>query len=170
MEKKGRVWDDWNSGDNWNVEKMEKRFLGLRYRATKNPHKSILNKNQWVISSPSFEKIRRFTTFLSTLCNLRTMIWNKLDTNREKSYLEKQNVQKNESRSCKQAQSSLPFDAKTCSIEKISSNINPKKMVRLYFPSLVFLVKLSFEVFSKKKNRFGKKYTSNESTWWKPLM
>ena len=47
------------------------------------------------------------------------MVWNKLDTNREKSYLEKQNVQKNESRSCKQAQSSPPFDAKTCSIEKI---------------------------------------------------
>ena len=119
MEKKGKVWDDWNSGDNWNIEKMEKKFLGLRYRATKNPHKSILNKNQWVISSPSFKKIRRFTTFLSTLCNLRTMVWNKLDTNREKSYLEKQNVQKNESRSCKQAQSSPPFDAKTCSIEKI---------------------------------------------------
>ena len=82
--KKGKVWNDWNNGDNWNVEKMEKRFLGLRYRATKNPHKSILNKNQWVISSPSFKKIRRFTTFLSTLCNLRTMVWNKLDTNREK--------------------------------------------------------------------------------------
>ena len=78
------------------------------------------------------------------------MVWNKLDTNREKSYLEKQNVQKNESRSCKQAQSSLPFDTKTCSIEKISSNINPQKMVRLSFPSLVFLVKLSFEVFKKK--------------------
>ena len=137
----------WWQLKHWNIEKMEKKFLGLRYRATKNPHKSILNKNQWVISSPSFEKIRRFTTFLSTLCNLRTMVWNKLDTNREKSYLEKQNVQKNESRSCKQAQSSLPFDTKTCSIEKISSNINPQKVLQLSFPSLVFLVKLSFEVF-----------------------
>ena len=79
------------------------------------------------------------------------MIWNKLDTNREKSYLEKQNVQKNESRSCKQAQSSPPFDAKTCSIEDISSNISPQKMVGLFFLSSVFLVKVSFEVFKKIK-------------------